>query len=270
MLDPIRMNAMWRILRQFCTLCRMPRHRRPLARVAGFALLADAGLVVLARPCTAGAPGTGRAWWAHATTLDLAVVGCWWTAAMLAAWLTVTIVTCTASRVVPGLRALRALDACTAPLVRLAVDRACAWSLRAGALGVVAAAAVPAAAHARTSPPTRPPVVSITPDGDVVVSPSPSPSQPMTTAPAPRPPAPRAPTPAPRAPHPVPASHRVVAGDNLWRIAGAYISFVHGAAARDADIAPYWRRVVDANRATLRSRDPNLIFPGEVVELPPA
>jgi hypothetical protein len=54
-----------------------------------------------------------------------------------------------------------------------------------------------------------------------------------------------------------------VAGDNLWSIAAAHIG-----ARRAADVAPYWRQVVDANRSTLRSGDPNLIFPGELVALP--
>ncbi len=37
----------------------------------------------------------------------------------------------------------------------------------------------------------------------------------------------------------------------------------------DATIARYWQAVIAANRTTLRSGDPNLIFPGELVTLPP-
>jgi hypothetical protein len=36
-----------------------------------------------------------------------------------------------------------------------------------------------------------------------------------------------------------------------------------------ADIAPYWLRVVEINLPRLRSGNPNLVYPGEVVELPP-
>jgi hypothetical protein len=36
----------------------------------------------------------------------------------------------------------------------------------------------------------------------------------------------------------------------------------------DAVIAEYWERVVALNRATLRSGNPSLIFPGEIVALP--
>jgi nucleoid-associated protein YgaU len=60
-----------------------------------------------------------------------------------------------------------------------------------------------------------------------------------------------------------------VAGDNLWQIARAEVIRAGGAdRPADAQIAPYWQRVVEANRSTLRSGDPSLIFPGEVVTLP--
>jgi nucleoid-associated protein YgaU len=60
-----------------------------------------------------------------------------------------------------------------------------------------------------------------------------------------------------------------VAGDNLWQIARAEVIRAGGAdGPADAQIAPYWQRVVAANRSTLRSGDPSLIFPGEVVTLP--
>ena len=36
-----------------------------------------------------------------------------------------------------------------------------------------------------------------------------------------------------------------------------------------ADVAAYWLRVVELNRHRLRSGNPNLVYPGEVVELPP-
>ena len=131
-----------------------------------------------------------------------------------------------------------------------------------------------------------------TPDVPVVRAPAPTAS---TTAPRPVEPA-GAPTsdpttlplhvtnPAPARPagrHPAPRTtplvvpsrdrlHVVVPGDNLWRIAGAEVARVSGERPpADAEIAPYWQRVIAANRATLRSGDPSLIFPGEVVTLPP-
>jgi hypothetical protein len=37
----------------------------------------------------------------------------------------------------------------------------------------------------------------------------------------------------------------------------------------EREIARYWLDVVDANRASLRSGDPDVIFPGETIKLPP-
>jgi nucleoid-associated protein YgaU len=71
------------------------------------------------------------------------------------------------------------------------------------------------------------------------------------------------------APRPTPAgTHLVQPGDNLWSIARDELRARRGRAS-DADVARYWRRVIDANRPNLRSGDPSLIFPGEVVALPP-
>jgi resuscitation-promoting factor RpfA len=60
------------------------------------------------------------------------------------------------------------------------------------------------------------------------------------------------------------AGHTIAPGEHLWSIAAAHLG-----ADRAAEIAPYWRRVVEHNRARLRSGDPNLVYPGEVVDLPP-
>jgi len=56
----------------------------------------------------------------------------------------------------------------------------------------------------------------------------------------------------------------VESGDHLWKISARHL----GPDAADREIAPYWLDVVEVNTPRLRSGDPNLIFPGEVVELP--
>lgn len=61
----------------------------------------------------------------------------------------------------------------------------------------------------------------------------------------------------------------VAPGDNLWVIAERALHRTGAPHARAADIAPYWRRVVEVNRDSLRSGDPDLIHPGETIELPP-
>jgi nucleoid-associated protein YgaU len=55
----------------------------------------------------------------------------------------------------------------------------------------------------------------------------------------------------------------VVPGDHLWKISERRL----GPASPD-EIAPYWREVIQVNTPRLRSGDPDLIYPGEVVELP--
>jgi hypothetical protein len=103
-----------------------------------------------------------------------------------------------------------------------------------------------------------------------------------------RPPTPAAPryTPGPagppvRPPAPLPEAppgkgetglHHVAEGDNLWTIARDRLAKVTGRPAgqlSEREIARYWLDVVDANRASLRSGDPDLIFPGEMIKLPP-
>jgi hypothetical protein len=58
-------------------------------------------------------------------------------------------------------------------------------------------------------------------------------------------------------------------GDHLWKISEEHLAGVLGRAVGDAEIDPYWRSVIDANRSHLRSGDPDLIYPGETVALPP-
>jgi len=53
-------------------------------------------------------------------------------------------------------------------------------------------------------------------------------------------------------------------GDHLWKISEKRLN----ATETDPDVAPYWRKVIDLNLPTLRSGDPDLIFPGELVTLP--
>lgn len=53
-------------------------------------------------------------------------------------------------------------------------------------------------------------------------------------------------------------------GDHLWKISARHLEEV----APKAKVAPYWREVIDVNTPHLRSGNPDLIYPGEVVELP--
>ncbi len=59
-------------------------------------------------------------------------------------------------------------------------------------------------------------------------------------------------------------------GDHLWKISAGRLQVVLGREASNSEISPYWRTVIEENRAGLRSGDPDLIYPGEVIALPPA
>jgi nucleoid-associated protein YgaU len=57
-------------------------------------------------------------------------------------------------------------------------------------------------------------------------------------------------------------------GDHLWKISQAQLDLTLGRPAGIEEVGPYWLSVIEANRDRLRSGDPDLIFPGEVVMLP--
>ncbi len=64
------------------------------------------------------------------------------------------------------------------------------------------------------------------------------------------------------------STYVVKSGDNLWRIAQQHLAGVLEDPPSSEATAAYWREIVADNRDTLRSGDPNLIYPGEVVALP--
>jgi hypothetical protein len=63
-------------------------------------------------------------------------------------------------------------------------------------------------------------------------------------------------------------TYTVRVGDHLWKIATEVVS-VHGGAAGRWAVASYWAELVRVATPQLRSGDPNLIYPGETLELPP-
>ncbi len=62
--------------------------------------------------------------------------------------------------------------------------------------------------------------------------------------------------------------HAVVAGDHLWSIAADHLRAVVGRSVTDDEIGQYWVRVMDANRDSIQSGDPDLIYPNEQITLP--
>jgi hypothetical protein len=88
-------------------------------------------------------------------------------------------------------------------------------------------------------------------------------------APAPSP-AP-APTPSPVVDTPPTDDHVWVVepGESLWSIAASHLAEARGRSVSEQEIAPYWRQVVELNRARLvNPSDADLLFTGQTVELP--
>jgi nucleoid-associated protein YgaU len=62
----------------------------------------------------------------------------------------------------------------------------------------------------------------------------------------------------------------VAPGDSFWSIASDTLSDATGRSVSDREVVAYWTQVIDANRAMLVvPGDVDLIFPGQVVALPP-
>jgi hypothetical protein len=185
----------------------------------------------------------------------VALVGC--------AWLLLTTTAYLAACVSRVPAAVRAAQWATLPAVRRVVEAGLAVSIAAGSVLApsVARAATPPAA-ASPSPATAGTGVRDGHHGTLESLPAEPTS---TTAPTTAPP-PVAPTMA------GPLTVVVEPGDNLWEVAARHLAVVSGrtrSGVSDAEIAPYWVLVCDANTSSLRSGDVNLIFPGETVTLPP-
>jgi hypothetical protein len=223
-------------------------HFQPVWRLVVLVAVEVGALLALSRSGslaflrTPGAnPSAWRLWLAStppqdavAAVLRLVATGCAW-------WLVATTGLYLAARLarIPGL--VRALEPTTPRAVRRLIDRALTVSL-------IASLAGGTAAFAGGAPPLPVPVVS-------APLPEPLPIPPV---------APLGPA-SPAAPQ----DHHIVQwGDNLWTIAAGHLADT-GVTRSDGQIAPYWRELVQDNRAGLRSGNPDLIFPGESVALPP-
>lgn len=65
-------------------------------------------------------------------------------------------------------------------------------------------------------------------------------------------------------------TREVVSGDHFWGIARTTLADVLGRPPTDAEIVPYWRQLIDANRdRLLPPHDPDLIYPGQQLLVPP-
>jgi hypothetical protein len=188
---------------------------------------------------------------------ELGITTAWALAVLSCVWLVVVTAVCEM-----GLRTRRSHVALVsgrlAPaFVRRLVDVAIVGS-------VAAASVIPAGAAGHRAPhlPAGEEPVVRSPAANIDANRAPPPTAPSPVAPAPV-------APAPVASAPLPArTYEVRAGDNLWRISRGELVIRGNAQPDDSTIARYWQAVIAANRTTLRSGNPNLIFPGELVALP--
>jgi hypothetical protein len=216
---------------------------------------------------------------------------------LLAWWLLGSTLLYLAARVARLHGTAAALGWATLPAVRR-------WADRAAAVSIVAATALGIGRPAAADPPptTSPTTASVVIDADhrdaVSVpsrppssvrtghsldptpvpsapprDPAPAPAPAPTTAPLVPPAGPLAPPPTVSPPAPTAGTTQTVTrGEHLWSIAARRVATATGKSPADltaADVAPYWLRVVEVNRPRLHSGNPNLVFPGEVVALPP-
>lgn len=114
----------------------------------------------------------------------------------------------------------------------------------------------------RAEPTPTPPLDATAPPSP---SPSPSPSSPTPPSP-PRPPSGSDDLTSDRSDTASTIEHIVVPGDHLWALAEQRVSDARGGSADPSEIAPYWQRILDANP---QLGDPDLIFPGDIIVLPP-
>ncbi len=67
----------------------------------------------------------------------------------------------------------------------------------------------------------------------------------------------------------VDARWEVRPGDHLWSVAAHVLEEAWGAPATDDEVAPYWRRLVEANRSVLADpANPDLLFPSQLLAVP--
>jgi hypothetical protein len=196
---------------------------------------------------------------------------------IIAYWLALSTMAYIAARISALPSAISAARWTTMPVIRKAVDQALALSLTVGTL----VAPAPALAHTSTTPPpveeeyvpvaagfsgATEPLVGV--DDQIIIPPG-------AMVPPPKPALPDVSTTDPTT---IPThllfermgkSHVVRDGDSLWSIAAAHLETSGISNPTESIVAAYWMEILSANLGSIRSGDPDLIFPGETVALPP-
>lgn len=236
--------------------------------VGGPALLL--GLVVAGSPrgLTGPAPGADE-------LVDLALRAAHGLACGLTGWLASAAVLQLAAELVPALRAVA--DRCTPealhPVRRAVGSVALGTALLTGPLPGPTPSPPAVATQVDPGPGGTATLVPL--DAPTATSPSTSTTAPTSTTTTVHPTAlgtPTTPAPSTLPTAPPAGAHKVVVarGDDLWHLAEAHLGAAWGRRPTDREVAPYWRAVVEANRARLVvPGEPSLIYAGQRVVLPP-
>jgi nucleoid-associated protein YgaU len=199
--------------------------------------------------------------WLRAAPADALVAALRVVALVLAGWLLLATVAYAFASATSIPAAVRACEWATPRAIRRTIDRALAVSIVAGAV------TVPVSAQHAGAVEDRPPPVSVDVRSGKSLGSLPSEwSAPVTVANPPVVPV------VDRPPTSTTTTVVVTPGDNLWELSAAALARGTArdrATIADDEIARYWRAVCDANRDTLRSGNVNVIYPGEIVALPP-
>ena len=249
--------------------------RTGLLRLAGWATGITGALVVLAAsghgplsPPPLGSPGRWQAWFdqrqpaiAAFAILRMAAVGaCWYLAAM-------TMVGAVLRLVRADVLVAVADTLTVAPVRRLLAGSITLTLAGLGPTNMLAAAAQPAPTTS-TSIATS---TSTTTASATTTSTAPDSTTPVTiTMRRLPPPGSKPDQPSVQASAEAADRWTVQPGDCFWTIADDLLQRPWGRAPTDAEIVPYWLRLIEANRSELADPgNPHLIFPGQVFTVPP-
>ena len=214
-----------------------------LAGVVVVALaLAAAGDGPLAPP--PAAPSGWAAWAAERTPVEAAAAVLRLTLLVAAGYLLAVTVLGVGAALLRRRGAVAAVARWSPPVVRWLLGT---WLAGSRAVGPAAAA-----------PAGPPPTMVLLPDDE------PPPARRPVPPPPPPPPPPPAPAPA------TTTTITLAPGDHLWSVAARTLATAWGRPPAEREVAPYWRLLVELNRSALPDpADPDLVFPGEVLRLPP-
>ena len=250
-------------------------------------LLISEGLTILGLHNLGNVRGFGVGWnslWLPTTRIDDAIAASLrYVALIMAYWLLASSVLYLTARLSGVPAAVRRVRWATLPIVRRVIDKAAVVSLTVGTL------LAPAQALAQTPPipveqtyvpspagfgTAEIPVVVV--DDEILIPPGATVPQSSPTSPGTSPVVhfdlPDAGFAAALPTHLLfgdDGSHVVVVGESLWSIAADRVERAFGEAQSDTSTAQYWIELVAANVGSLKSGDPDLIFPGESITLPP-